>query len=335
MTSASLDDSGNFALKNGTVNVWSTFDNPTNTIVPTQNFTIDKALRNDRYSLNLKKSGNMTLKWDDNIEYWTLGLNATYESNLTWPKLSIEPIGTLTISDELSSSLATVVYSSDYAEGSSVFRFLKLDADGNLRIYSVGGSSAVANQRWAAVSDQCQVFGYCGNFGICSYNDSEPVCGCPSLNFERVDARDGTKGCTRKVEISNCPQSIGTVDLEHTKLLTYPPETLSQIISSAISACRLNCLNSPACNASTALSDGSGLCYSKTTDYISGYQSPSIPSTSYVKVCGQPILNPTVFLGNGNVGSRWRLPIWVIIVAVMVIVVGLIMLGGLVVVVLY
>lgn len=328
MTSASLDDSGNFVLKNGTVNVWSTFDNPTNSIVPTQNFTIDKVLRNGRYSLNLTKSGNMTLKWDDNIEYWTLGLNSTYEFNLTWPKLSIVPIGTLTVSDELSSSLVTVVYSSDYAEGTNVFRFLKLDVDGNLRIYSVGESNAVVNQRWAAQPDQCQVFGYCGNFGICSYNDSEPVCGCPSLNFERVDLKDATKGCRRKLEISNCPQSIGTVDLEHTKFMTYPPESLTQVISSAISACRLNCLSSSACNASTALSDGTGMCYTKTTDYISGYQSPSLPSTSYVKVCGQPILNPVVSIGDDATGSRWRLPVWVVIVAVLVTLFGLIMLEG-------
>ncbi|KAL9668067.1 hypothetical protein QQ045_002441 [Rhodiola kirilowii] len=254
----------------------------------------DKVLRSGRYSLNLTKFGNLTLKWDDRIEYWTLGLNSTVAANLSFPTLSILAI-----------------------EGNSVFRFLRLDSDGNLRIYSATGSSAAVNQRWAAVPDQCQVFGYCRNFGICSYNDSNPVCGCPSLNFDLIDARDRTKGCKRKLEISNCTQSIGTVDLEHTKFLTYPPESSSQIISSAISACRLNCLTSIPCVASTALSDGSGLCYSKTIDFISGYQSPSLPGTSYLKVCGQPLLNPTTPLGNDSMSNRWRLPVWVVIVAVL------------------
>uniref|UniRef100_A0A7N0U9E2 Receptor-like serine/threonine-protein kinase n=1 Tax=Kalanchoe fedtschenkoi TaxID=63787 RepID=A0A7N0U9E2_KALFE len=328
VTSASLDDSGNFMLLNGTLPVWSTFDNPTDSLVPSQNFTVNKVLRSGEYSLNLTKSGNMTLKWNDNIEYWSLGLNSTYEANLTWPTLSILPIGTLTISDDVLSSPVTVVYSSDYAEGTSVFRFLRLDSDGNLRIYSSSGSSVAINQRWSAVPDQCQVFGYCGNFGICSYNDSNPVCGCPSMNFDLIDSKDSRKGCKRKLEISNCTQSIATVDLEHTKFMTYPPESSSQVISSAISACRLNCLTSTPCVASTALSDGSGMCYSKTTDFISGYQSPSLPSTSYLKVCGQPLLNPTVSPGDSVRTNRWRLPVWVVIVAVLGTLIGLILLEG-------
>jgi hypothetical protein len=34
VTSASLDDTGNLVLKAGSINVWSSFENPTDTLVP-------------------------------------------------------------------------------------------------------------------------------------------------------------------------------------------------------------------------------------------------------------------------------------------------------------
>lgn len=80
-----------------------------------------------------------------------------------------------------------MAYSSDYDEGSDIVRFLKLDSDGNLRIYSSTKGSGTKNVRWVAVADQCKVFGYCGNLGICSYNGMSPVCICPSKNFKPVD----------------------------------------------------------------------------------------------------------------------------------------------------
>ncbi|MCI20567.1 G-type lectin S-receptor-like serine/threonine-protein kinase, partial [Trifolium medium] len=83
-----------------------------------------------------------------------------------------------------------VLVSSDYADagsgGSDVLRVLKLDSDGNLRIYSTSRGSSNPIVRWAAVQDQCEVYAFCGNYGICSYNDTNPVCGCPSENFEMI-----------------------------------------------------------------------------------------------------------------------------------------------------
>ncbi|KAI4352838.1 hypothetical protein L6164_007052 [Bauhinia variegata] len=141
---------------------------------------------------------------------------------------------------------------SDYAEG-DVLRTLKLDSDGNLRIYSTGTSTA----RWTAVKDQCKVFGFCGTNGIWSYNDSNPVYECPSQNFEMIDPNDSRKVCRRKVNLDDCPGS----------------------------AIMGNCL-AGSCFTSTSLSDGTGQCYITTSHFISGYQSPALPSTSYVKVCG-------------------------------------------------
>ncbi|KVH98640.1 G-type lectin S-receptor-like serine/threonine-protein kinase At1g34300 isoform X1 [Cynara cardunculus var. scolymus] len=323
VTTASLDDSGNLVLRNGSVSVWSTFENPSDTILPNQNFTVNNVLRSGLYSFRLIDSGNLTLRWNDSIVYWTLGLNSSVNANLTSPSLGLQSIGILSLSDPMLPTSVIMAYSSDYAEGPDIFRFTKLDNDGNLRIYSSSmGTVGAQNVRWAAVSDQCEVFGYCGNLGICSYNGSDPVCGCPSQNFDAIDPNDGRKGCRRKVEIQNCPGSATMLELDNSKFLTYPPELTSQVFFVGISACRLNCLVSGSCIASTSLSDGTGLCYLKVPSFVSGYQSPALPSTSYLKVCGPVTPNPSV---TSEKGTRWKLRPWVVVVVVIGTLFGLVM----------
>ncbi|KAF5749323.1 G-type lectin S-receptor-like serine/threonine-protein kinase [Tripterygium wilfordii] len=329
VSNASIDDSGNLVLlRNGNVTVWSSFLNPTDTIVPSQNFTVNGILRSGQYSFRLLSSGNLTLRWNENILYWNQGLNSSVNSNLSSPSLGLQPIGILSIFDRTLTSAYTFAFSNDYAEGSDVLRFLRLDSDGNLRIYSSARGSGVTTSRWSAVADQCQVFGYCGNMGICSYNDSYPICGCPSENFDPVDPNDSRKGCNLKVAIKDCPGGAIMLDLEHTKFLTYTPETTTQTFFMGISSCRSNCLGTDPCVASTSLSDGSGMCYSKTTNYVSGYQNPALPSTSYVKVCGPVEPNPPPSLETARDNNGTKLRVWVIAVVVVGTLFGLIALEG-------
>ncbi|KAI8032110.1 G-type lectin S-receptor-like serine/threonine-protein kinase [Camellia lanceoleosa] len=110
VSSATLDDSGNFILRNSTDLVWSTFDNPTNTLLPNQNFTSSKKLESGLFSFRLLISGNLTLQWNNSIVYWN--------------------------SNPSSSAFVIMAYGSDYAEEADILRFLKLDSDENLRIYS-------------------------------------------------------------------------------------------------------------------------------------------------------------------------------------------------------
>ncbi|MBA0794684.1 hypothetical protein Gohar_018992 [Gossypium harknessii] len=329
VSSASLEDSGELRLLgNGSSVVWSSFDHPTDTIVPTQNFTVGKVLRSGLYTFFLQRSGNLTLRWNDSIVYWTQGLNSSVDANLTSPSLRLQTIGILNLLDPSLSTGSIVAYSSDYAEGSDILRFLRLDEDGNLRIYSSSRGSGTITPRWSAVLDQCDVFGYCGNMGICSYNDTSPICGCPSENFELVDVNDRRQGCKRKREIEDCPGSAAMLELDHAEFLTYSPELSSQVFFIGISACRLNCLVSDSCVASTSLSDGSGVCYLKTTEFVSGYQSASLPSTSYVKVCGPILPNPSPFADNVGNGSGWRVHGWVVVVVIVATVLVLIALEG-------
>nr|POE86131.1 g-type lectin s-receptor-like serine/threonine-protein kinase [Quercus suber] len=329
VSSASIDDSGNLVLSNSTSTVWSSFQNPTDTIVPSQNFTTSMTLRSGSYSFRLLSSGNLTLLWNDTIVYHNQGLNSSYNATiLTSPILGIETIGILSIADPSLSGPAIFAYSNDYAEGSDLLRFLRLDNDGNLRIYSSGRGSRTKTARWAIVEDQCQVFGYCGNMGICSYNETAPICGCPSLNFEPVDPMDTRKGCKRKEETQDCPGNATMLNLDHTQFLTYSPEINSQVFFVGISACRSNCLVNPTCDASTSLSDGTGLCYLKPPGFMSGYHSPALPSSSYIKVCSPGIPNPLLSGQIGGKSSGLRMHTWVVAIMVMGTIFGLVALEG-------
>ncbi|KAJ6952547.1 G-type lectin S-receptor-like serine/threonine-protein kinase [Populus alba x Populus x berolinensis] len=282
VTSASLDDTGNLVLAANTFAVWSSFENPTDTLVPSQNLTVNQTLRSGVHSFRLLSNGNITLTWNDSVVYWNQGLSSLSALNVTSPTLRLQPNGILTLSD---ASLRS------------------------------GGTTTMT---WAVLADQCQVYGYCGNMGICSYNESSssPICICPSLNFEAVDVNDRRKGCKRKVEVEDCAGNVTMLELKQTKFFTFQAQ---QIVSIGITACRVNCLSSTSCFASTSFSDTNVWCYMKNTpDFVSGYQGPVLLSTSYVKVCGTVQPNPSPLQQSGGDKTCWKLRVWVVGVVVVV-----------------
>ncbi|KAJ0232788.1 G-type lectin S-receptor-like serine/threonine-protein kinase [Hirschfeldia incana] len=318
VVSASIQDSGNLVLLDNRTNpVWSSFEHPTDTIVQLQNFTAGNVLRSGNYSFHLERGGNLTLKWNDITTYWSQGLNSSFSSNLSSPSLALQTNGVVLMFDSTLSGGTETIYSDDYGEGSNTFRFLKLDDDGNLRIYSSASrNSGPVSPHWSAVADQCLVYGYCGNFGICSYNDTTPVCLCPSRNFDLVDVSNRRKGCKRKVELSDCSGNATMLDLSNTRLITDSSDPNSEVFFAGSSPCRSNCLLSSTCLASVSLSDGSGNCLQKQRgSFFTGYQSSSVPSTSYVKVCG-PVLPNQPLVGRKSDGNNSKVHLWIVAVAV-------------------
>ncbi|XP_010478863.1 PREDICTED: G-type lectin S-receptor-like serine/threonine-protein kinase At1g34300 [Camelina sativa] len=316
VTSGSIEDSGELVLLNNrSVPVWSSFDNPTDTIVQSQNFTVGKVLRSGPYSFQLERNGNLTLRWNNNTVYWNHGLNSSFSSNLSSPSLGLQTNGVVSIFDSNLRGGVDTVYSGDYGD-SDTFRFLKLDDDGNLKIYSsASGNSGPVTDHWSAL-DRCLVYGYCGNFGICSYNDTDPICSCPSLNFDFVDVNDRRKGCKRKLELNDCSGSTTMLELAHTRLFTYENDPNSESFFAGSSPCRANCLSSSACLASVSMSDGSGNCWQKRPgSFFTGYQRPSVPSTSYVKVCG-PVVPNTLLIAKKDDDNNSKVHLWIVAVAV-------------------
>uniref|UniRef100_A0A0D9ZFJ1 Receptor-like serine/threonine-protein kinase n=1 Tax=Oryza glumipatula TaxID=40148 RepID=A0A0D9ZFJ1_9ORYZ len=330
VTTAALQESGNLLLRNSSATLWQSFEHPTDTVVMGQNFTSGMNLTSASYQFSLdRNTGNLTLKWTGGgtVTYFNKGYNTTFTGNktLSSPTLAMQTNGIVSLTDGLLTSPVVVAYSSNYGESGDMLRFVRLDTDGNFRAYSAARGSNAPTEQWSAVADQCQVFGYCGNMGVCGYNGTSPVCRCPSENFQLSNPADPRGGCRRKIELQNCPGNSTMLQLDNTQFLTYPPEITTEQFFVGITACRLNCLSGSSCVASTALSDGSGLCFLKVSNFVSGYQSAALPSTSFVKVCFPGIPNPPLGGGGSPSGRASGVRGWVVAVVVLGAVSGLVL----------
>ncbi|KAH9295277.1 hypothetical protein KI387_038865, partial [Taxus chinensis] len=303
VTSADMRDNGDFVLQNSSgITVWHTFANPTDSLVIDQNFTVGQSLQSGPYSFTMGSSGNFTLKWKNNITYWNQGSPGATTASLTSQ-------GIFKLSNSSADSL-WMARSSDYTDNSITLRRIKLESDGNLRSYGWTRNPGTWQLGWSAMEDQCQVYGWCGNFGVCVYNDTGPSCQCPSGDFDPIDPKDPTKGCQRQQDITQCTNNQSMINLDHTEFFSYPPESDSdsEIYFLGVPDCWQNCLKNPSCTASTIMADGTGTCRMKTSNFTSAYQSLSIPSTSYVKVCGPgrplaPPLSPVTIVNRSKVSN--------------------------------
>ncbi|KAF5819943.1 putative protein kinase RLK-Pelle-SD-2b family [Helianthus annuus] len=177
------------------------------------------------------------------------------------------------------------VSSKDLGDGSVSLRHLRMDQDGNLRIYSWDDDVRAWRIGWQAVEDQCDVFGSCGLYSVCGYNSTGPVCGC--LYSDSLDSGNGVSGCKKMVDLENCKAHTSMLVMKRTVLYgLYPPLDVDMMLNE--DDCNDYCSNDTTCFASTSKGDGSGLCTLKKTAFISGSTSPAIPSTSFVKVCLVP-----------------------------------------------
>ncbi|KAF8025026.1 hypothetical protein BT93_F2012 [Corymbia citriodora subsp. variegata] len=225
-----LLDTGNLVLR-GTQNVvlWQSFDSPTDTLLPLQNFTRITPLVSSR-SKNNFSSGYYRLYFDnDNLlrllfdgpkitsVYWPDPWLNSWDAKRTSYNDSrvamLDRYGNFTSSDDLK------FLTSDY--GAKVQRRLTVDYDGNVRVYSrsEGQEWSVS---WQAKSDPCTIHGTCGPNSMCTYHPGEGRSCICALGYEREDLSDWTKGCKAKFN-SFCDRKVETefVELPHADFYGY------------------------------------------------------------------------------------------------------------------
>ncbi|XP_059646311.1 G-type lectin S-receptor-like serine/threonine-protein kinase SD3-1 [Cornus florida] len=285
VASAVLLDNGNLVLLNRKNDiVWQSFDNPSDTLLPGQNFTASRMLRaasrnsmSSYYSLEMAVSGQLQLRWESNVVYWTS--QSPFQSNL---RAIFNSEGILQILDQRSKSVWSV-FGDDHNDSNVNFRFLRLDVDGNLRLYSWLEASRSWRSVWEAVGNQCNIFATCGLCGICVFNSSgSPVCRCPF-----TPTGESKLQCLVPYR-QECKSGSSMITYEHTFLYgIYPPnETTSH---HSLQQCKSLCQEDPLCTAVTFRTDGTAQCQMMATQYISGHSDPSLSSISFVKRCSDPI----------------------------------------------
>ncbi|XVE61166.1 hypothetical protein DITRI_Ditri06bG0018000 [Diplodiscus trichospermus] len=281
---AFLRDDGNLVLLNEKKDVvWQSFHNPTDTLLPGQRLSTFKTLRaasqnsvSSLYSLCMNVTGQLQLRWESSIMYWTSGRPS--HSNLS---AVLTSDGSLQL---VAPNLGPVwsVFGEDHND-TVRFRFLRLDVDGNLRLYSWIEVLQTWRTVWQAIENQCNVFATCEQQGICAYNASgSPVCTCPF----RHTAQSNSKCLVSSQH--DCKSGSFMVEHANMYLYGYYPVNDSIFLTS-LDKCKSMCLTDSSCTAVTFTNDGSAKCRMMKTQYVSGYADPSLSSLSFVKRCSDPM----------------------------------------------
>ncbi|KAA8517050.1 hypothetical protein F0562_017132 [Nyssa sinensis] len=287
VASAVLLDNGNLALLNKKKDiVWQSFDTPSDTLLPGQNLSVHQMLRaasknsvSSYYSLCMDVSGQLQLRWESNKTYWISG---SPSQSILRVMLSSE--GSLHLLDQRSKSVWSV-FGEDHNDSDVKFRFLRLDVDGNLRLYSWHEVEASRSWRsvWQAVGNQCNVFATCDLCGICVFNASgSPVCRCPFTSTMESNSK-----CLVPYR-QECESGSSMITYEHTFLYgIYPSNDI--VLQTSLQQCKSLCQEDPLCTAVTFTNDETAQCRVKKTQYVTGHSDPSLSSISFVKSCSDPI----------------------------------------------
>ncbi|XP_049393715.1 G-type lectin S-receptor-like serine/threonine-protein kinase At1g34300 [Solanum stenotomum] len=244
---------------------WNSFLNPTDTYLPTQNIT-GTNLTSGNGKFQFDGSNLNTLFFDENDSYFTFPQNALQR---------LEETGEVT-------QVNGRFFSSDFGEKGKLRR-MKLDEDGNMRIYSFDLSSSLAENWtivWEAVNQLCTIHGTCGTNSICLYDTSttQTSCVCPP-GFRK----DASKSCVRKIPLMTKDSKASKyLPLDFVSFTGVGNQTDLKALS--FSSCEKNCSDKNDCLGFLFKYDGTGYCVLVLEKLLYGYWSPGTEFVMYLRV---------------------------------------------------
>ncbi|XP_020232525.1 putative receptor protein kinase ZmPK1 [Cajanus cajan] len=287
-----LHDDGNLVLRDsqGTI-LWQSFDSPTDTLLPGQPLTRFTQLVSSRSETN-HSSGFYKLRFDDD-NVLRLIYDGPYVSSQYWPQpwlLSweagrfnynstriavLDSLGNFTSSDNYGFS------TNDYGLG--VPRRLKLDCDGNVRVYSRNDKSKQWYVSRQVIFDACSIHGICGANSTCDY-DHERGRRCSCLPGYRVkNHSDWSYGCEPMFDLS-CNRNESTFsEIRGVEFYGYDSHYAP---NTTFTGCVNLCLEDCNCIGFQYRYDGDkgfSVCYTK-LQFLNGRSSPSYTGSIYVRL---------------------------------------------------
>ncbi|CAO1945475.1 unnamed protein product [Urochloa humidicola] len=280
-STAHLLETGNLVIKDqGDHIVWESFDSPTDTLLPSQNFTKNKKLVSSHYSLYFDNDNVLRLMYDGpeiSSIYWPSPDKDVFQNGRTRYNSSrvavLDKMGRLLSSDGLN------IVASDF--GINVWRRLAITQDGNLKIYSLNSSNGVWTITWQAVPLICRVHGLCGMNGICE-RSLGPQCSCPP-GYEMANPQNWTEGCQPMFNnnISQTKDQVKFAKLHHTDF--YGFDMVYNASHTSFRDCKKYCLETSLCLGFSNRLTGLGACYTKSL-LFNGRRSPSFRGSFYLKI---------------------------------------------------
>ncbi|KAM4113079.1 hypothetical protein ACJW30_05G191400 [Castanea mollissima] len=268
-TLAQLNQLGNLVLfiKETTEVLWQSFDNPTDTFLPSMKLGLDRKTGLNRILTSWKSkddpgTGNCSLMLNTNSSSPELFL---YKGNILWWRsghwngIGWSGIPTLSSNDSVMNFNlfynhyeTSTIWGLRYP-GVSLFSRLVVNGSGSIQ----RSVSAISDQEWDILGtlplDRCDNYGKCGAFGMCQVqNGTEFECTCLP-GFEprspsEWSARNATSGCVKKHgRVSVCKSGEEFVKVEHVKL---PDSSFARVDEKlSLKECERRCLENCSCTA--------------------------------------------------------------------------------------
>uniref|UniRef100_A0ACD5UEM8 Uncharacterized protein n=1 Tax=Avena sativa TaxID=4498 RepID=A0ACD5UEM8_AVESA len=253
---AVLLDSGNFVLRlpNG-MDIWQSFDHPTDTILPSMKFLMSYKSQVVGRLVSWKghddpSSGDFSCSSDPsspNLQFFTWNKTRPYCRIGVESGLSVS--GGTYVTNTSSILYQTTIYSGDEfyymftISGDPAFTRIKLEYTGKLKFLSWNNHSS----SWAIISERpsaaCDLYASCGQFSYCDFTQIIPACQCLS-GFEPVDGINFSKGCRRKQALK-CGKQSHFVALPG----MYVPDKFLHIRNKSFDECIAECSHNCSCTA--------------------------------------------------------------------------------------
>ncbi|XP_050371525.1 G-type lectin S-receptor-like serine/threonine-protein kinase LECRK2 [Argentina anserina] len=296
---AALLDTGNFAIANqNSTYLWESFDEPTDTMLPTQSLKQNGVLyarytntnySTGRFMFTLQSNGHLLLYTTNfpqnsaNSEYWSakytdIGFQVIFNQS-----------GLIYFTSKNGSILSTI--SANPIASQDFYQRATLEYDGVLRHYTypkISSSSEGRPMAWSTASFippnictsivQARGFGACGFNSLCQLEDAGPTCLCPE-GYSILDPNDKLKGCKQDFAPQSCDAADAPdeFDLKEMKNTNMPFLDYELFLPVSEDWCRQSCLED--CFCVVAIFNSGGQCYKKGLPFSNGRIDPSLTGT--------------------------------------------------------
>ncbi|KAF8036604.1 hypothetical protein BT93_C2358 [Corymbia citriodora subsp. variegata] len=308
-------DTGNFVLVGqNSVNLWETFSQPTDTILPTQQ--LDQGTKvSARYSKMNYSSGrfNFILQADGNLMFFATPNSGDFSDSYWESKTAGSGVRLIfNQSGQVYLTARNGTITSGTVPTSGFYHRAILEYDGVFRQY-VHPKTADSSSGWTTVSSPIppnictsirQNFGS-GAGGFNSYcvlgDDGRPQCHCPP-GYTLLDSTNEMSGCRQDFVPQSCDGSrpeTDQFDLHEMPDTNWPMYDYERTVGKTEDWCREACLAD--CFCALAIFGGTGTCWKKKVPLSNGMTVPGEDAKALVKVrVNNSTSKPT---GNGNKNS--------------------------------
>ncbi|XP_020110324.1 G-type lectin S-receptor-like serine/threonine-protein kinase LECRK1 [Ananas comosus] len=265
---AAMLDTGNFVLASSDGSIsWQSFDNPSDTILPSQVLSQGSMLRARLMDTDYMPGRFiLSVQQDGNLVFYPIVQPSGFSYDPYWASHTVG-IGTKLVYNETGSIYLALANGNDFpvvsAGSYSLSMFYQratLDPDGVLRQYVYPKNST--NGGWSAVDlqplDICQAMftetgsGVCGFNSYCKLNGNQSVdCECPP-HYSYLDPSRKYRGCKPNFAVHNCHAEgtevdQGLFDTVELKNVDWPLADYEHYQPLNNELCRNNCLSDCFC----------------------------------------------------------------------------------------